>query len=832
MAQNYTYDYFISYRRACGGALAARHVKSILQKYGKTAFLDVDDLKKGEYEPQIFNAIENSKDFILILNENSWRETEKIDVYYDEIIRITKQSGDIIPIEFAKDVLNNIPDGEGCVLHGQLNRNIKKFEKIIYNHEEYFQFEKKLCDKLSIDFIPDSNIEKLPLFSMPFVVEDIVDRDEKVDELCGEIVKHNIFNLVGIGGIGKTTLSYLLSKKYSPLFNNIAYVVVNGNIKEDFVAQINSTLKFDFAQSVPTDEKYNEIISFMEKNYKTGNNLLILDVNETADEKANKDFAEGLSKFPSNWRVFILSRENFGAASFPFKNINDEEDKEFLKKLFINKAGAKYQDFKYFDELFKLIWYNSLLAEQLGIYLKYLPVQTFEEIKDILYKDLRDEDIEGINAQDRKKTLTEFLKNLIKYQEFNEEQQKLLRHFVLWDSEFIEYVLIKDLLKDVCDNLNKTLVSLAKRSILSFDETKSAYKFHGLLADSIREQIDVTKQDYSQYIDNIYYRITEYNFREFLRFADCIGNSLCEYEITTWVAFLNSTANKFKDTWKTDYAKRLYEKCIELSETKLKTEPKDVDSLKDLSYAYNNLAILQICQLNDYKSAENNYNKAIEIVKRILQISDTLKYQNSLATKYNNLAVLQQVHLNDPTSAETNYKEAIKIQEKITQQSDDPEYLNNLAGTYFNLALLQKNSLNDLSSAEDNYNKAIEIGERIRKMYNPKAEYLNQLSGAYGNLAVMQKNRKDYDAAKRNLEEAIKIEDSIKYENIEYLVSWLLSKRNYAGILIATGNPDAARVIINDIKPIAEDSLEDFPNYGKLQQVYGWIKDTESKLDQ
>jgi hypothetical protein len=58
-----------------------------------------------------------------------------------------------------------------------------------------------------------------------------------------------------------------------------------------------------------------------------------------------------------------------------------------------------------------------------------------------------------------------------------------------------------------------------------------------------------------------------------------------------------------------------------------------------------------------------------------------------------------------------------------------------------------------------------------------------------------------------------------------------LSKRNYADILIATGNPDAARVIINDIKPIAEESLEDFPNYGYLQRVYGAIKDTESKLD-
>ncbi|MBR4326486.1 MAG: toll/interleukin-1 receptor domain-containing protein, partial [Bacteroidales bacterium] len=284
-----TYDYFISYRRACGGALEARHVKSILRKYGKKVFLDVDDIKKGEYKPQIYNAIENSKDFILILNEESWREKENIDVYYEEIIRITQQSGDIIPIEFAKDVLKNIPD----FLKGQLNKVIKDYEKVVYSHEEYFLFERKLCKKLNIEFPPDDKTENLPQFTMPFDIEedDLIKRDEKVKALSDEVISHRVFNLVGIGGSGKTTLTYLLTDKYKNFFNNIAYVVVNGNIKEDFVAQINTTLEFDFAPNVPIDAKYKTIISFMDK-YKIGNNLLILDVNETADKTAIEDYAK------------------------------------------------------------------------------------------------------------------------------------------------------------------------------------------------------------------------------------------------------------------------------------------------------------------------------------------------------------------------------------------------------------------------------------------------------------------------------------------------------------------------------------------------------------
>ena len=174
----YKYDYFISYRRACGGALAARHVKSILCKYGKKVFLDVDDIKKGEYKPQIYSAIENSTDFILILNEESWREKVKIDVYYEEIIRITKQSGDIIPIEFAKDVLKNVPG----ILSLKILKDIGSFEKISYNHEDYFQFEEKLCDKLCLTYSPDSKIKQLPHFSMPFEIEEgeLVKRDQKV----------------------------------------------------------------------------------------------------------------------------------------------------------------------------------------------------------------------------------------------------------------------------------------------------------------------------------------------------------------------------------------------------------------------------------------------------------------------------------------------------------------------------------------------------------------------------------------------------------------------------------------------------------------------------
>ena len=847
--RSYTYDYFISYRRKSGGYEYAQKIRGILMKYGKNVFVDKNNLKIGKYPEQLEKAIEDAREFILILNEDSWRQDKEIDVYYEEIIRIANTQRDILTIEYVSGTLKNIPK----ILSDKLpkeNCKLSEFEKISVYQNPFYNFEAELCSKIGVAY--QAIDPKLPKFEMS-KLDSLIDR-EKIEELYESILQYRFSNLVGIGGSGKTSLTYRWAEKYGELFNNIAYVVVNGNVKEDLAESMNNKTLNICKQEDSPDVKYSKVLAELKKNYSVGNNLLILDINEMPDKKAIDDFVAELIDYPNNWKFLILSREQIDNCYHI--NLNDDEDKNFLKTLFAEKAGKRYENFENFDGLFELIKYSPLLAEQLGIYLNTNPeTESLESIKRILYsknfKERKRKSVPVLRRTEKENTIIGFLNNLVIYKKFKKSERILLRHFVLWKAEYIEYNVIKVLLNGVFYNifqkillffhiksftkpteevLKSALENLVNSSILSFDETKSAYKLHGLLADSIREQIDVTKQDYFTYFKNIE-RIRTYNFRVFLPFADCIGNSLCEYEITTWVAFLNNTASKFDDTWNTDYAKRLYEKCIEISETKLKTEPKDVDCLKDLSYAYNNLAALQQVQLNDYKSAENNYNKAIEIDKRILQISDTLKYQNSLATDYNNLALLQQDHLDDPKSAETNYKEAIKIQEKITKQSDNPEYLYVLTSTYYNLARLQQNSLNDLSSAEDNYNKAIEIGERIRKTDNPKAEYLNLLAKAYGNLANIQKNREDYDVAKGNYEEAIKIRDSIKYENIAYLVGWLLSKRNYADILVATGNPDAARVIINDIKPIAEEWVEKIPNYGFLKKVYGGIKDTELKLN-
>jgi len=223
------------------------------------------------------------------------------------------------------------------------------------------------------------------------------------------------------------------------------------------------------------DYMYREIITFLEENYKSDKpNLLVLDINETTKEADNKKFINELHGIIDNWHVLILSREYFTKFNTKknTKNLNDNQDGEFIKKLFLLKAGDKYKYFEDFDGLCKFIDYTPILAEQLGLYLNGLPKKSLTKIKEVFYGEyFRDEDIsEGVSAINRHNKIISFLTKLIDYNSFKSNAQKLLRHFILWQSEYIDYDVIKNLLKGVFASdadYENAIVALYKRAILT-----------------------------------------------------------------------------------------------------------------------------------------------------------------------------------------------------------------------------------------------------------------------------------------------------------------------------------------------------------------------------
>ena len=682
-----------------------------------------------------------------------------------------------------------------------------------------------ICDKyreLSSKNTPV--IQEIPIVSAPHftlsVPDGLMQREDEEGNLFNLISKNRIVNLVGVGGSGKSSLAYLCLNRHKNDFNEISFVVVNNNIKDDIVDQLNKTLKLEFEE-----DAYTKIITFLQENYQSDKpNLLALDINETADKDKTTEYINEIlqdTAYLAGWKILILSRESVETRNrIKTHNLNDKGDFNFLKQLFLEKAGARYSEFSDFAGLFNVIYYNPLLAEQLGWYLNSYPkTVTLDDIKKILYGSLGKQEMQGMSAAQRHdENVNTFLKNLIVYDNLEENEQKLLRHFVLWQSEYIEYDLIADLLKGVFeseDELINTLTSLSKRSILTTNnEDTLSYKLHGLLANSLREQIKIENEDYDEYLWNIY-RIIAYGYYKFVPFVDCIGNSLCEYDITNNNATLHNVALKYYNSWKANYSEKLYNKAIKICLKKLTSDKDNATYQNDLASAYNCLAILQKNHLRDYDSAKANYEKAIAIRKQLPK--DNPQYQNDLANTYNNLANLQKDNLGEYELSKSNYEKAITI--RVQLPKDNPEYQNDLANTYNDLAILQRKHLGDYDSAKANYEKAIEIGEQLPKD-NP--EYQNDLANAYNNLAILLNKQKKYESAELNINSAIAIHQRLSNLNPHFLVDFLGSKVILASIYKSRGNPSSIRKtmeILFEIKPLAEKYLSDNPSDKRIQGI-------------
>ena len=62
------YDIFISYRRT-GGFESANLIAEKLRGMGYSVFFDVESLRSGEFNKQLYNVIEQCKDFVVVLPE-------------------------------------------------------------------------------------------------------------------------------------------------------------------------------------------------------------------------------------------------------------------------------------------------------------------------------------------------------------------------------------------------------------------------------------------------------------------------------------------------------------------------------------------------------------------------------------------------------------------------------------------------------------------------------------------------------------------------------------------------------------------------------------------
>ena len=572
----------------------------------------------------------------------------------------------------------------GCYIDRETSYCIQRLD-CYFNDNPYFSetslphLVERICDKYNRLSIKNTSTNKgntntnAPSFKF-YIQSNLIERDYLLQKLHDLVTANQFSNLCGFGGSGKTSLTYMYVQKFHSAYNQIAYVVVNKNIRADFVSQINETIHLfepddDNEKGTYKSDRYETIIAYLESQYKSDKpNLVILDINN-ADDAVNycEDLANNTLQsnkiYPDGWKYLIVSREIFFKGRQKVLNLNKTEtgieNTNFLKSLFLENAGwDNYKDFSEndFTELFKTIYYSPLLAKQLGIFLFDLPKKSVAQIREILYGDrFKNEVITGINHVEGESSVIGFLRNIIVFDKITDDKQKeLLRHFIIWPADYIPITVIFGLLKDIFNSENEledTLIPLIKRNIIAVQEDDGImqYKLHGLIAESLREQMDICKQDYSYYILNIKKITTEFNYANFAPFGECIGYSLSEYDICNDSTLLLKTAYKLQEI-SFKYSALLYAKAIANAS---KMQQDDI-----LASAYDNLANIQQYQLKEYSSAKTNYTNAITIREKLPK--DNPKYQNDLGNTYNNLGSLLSDHFDDNQASIKSYEKSIE----------------------------------------------------------------------------------------------------------------------------------------------------------------------------
>lgn len=109
------YDIFISYRRD-GGDITAGRIADRLKQQGYRVFLDVESLRSGNFNEQLYSVIESCSDVVVILPEKALERCEKENDWLKlEVSHALKHNKNIIPVmlkgfKFPEEMPKGIED--------------------------------------------------------------------------------------------------------------------------------------------------------------------------------------------------------------------------------------------------------------------------------------------------------------------------------------------------------------------------------------------------------------------------------------------------------------------------------------------------------------------------------------------------------------------------------------------------------------------------------------------------------------------------------------------------------------------------------------------------
>ena len=152
------YDVFISYRRE-GGYDTAKHLNDLLVRDGYKVSFDIDTLRSGDFDTQLYARIDQCKDFILIVDQHAFDRTlnQNINPKHDwlrcELAYALKSKKNVIPIFLSG--ISGFPKGLPLDIIEITKKNGPNYNRYHFN---------AFYDDLKKRFLHKNNRKKRPIY--------------------------------------------------------------------------------------------------------------------------------------------------------------------------------------------------------------------------------------------------------------------------------------------------------------------------------------------------------------------------------------------------------------------------------------------------------------------------------------------------------------------------------------------------------------------------------------------------------------------------------------------------------------------------------------------
>ena len=158
------YDIFISYRRD-GGEYTARILRDQLTDLGYNVFFDVESLRSGDFNAELYKVIENCSDFLVVLSPGALdRCVNPDDWVKNEIAHAISKGKNIVPVLMRGFTFpDNLPESIA---------SLPKYNGLEANSQFFDAFIEKLQEFLVSRPPVSQRIKQNPLFrkSLPLII--------------------------------------------------------------------------------------------------------------------------------------------------------------------------------------------------------------------------------------------------------------------------------------------------------------------------------------------------------------------------------------------------------------------------------------------------------------------------------------------------------------------------------------------------------------------------------------------------------------------------------------------------------------------------------------